>query len=83
MHSGRKDGILPPAVRFLRCSIGDRADLPQLWAKGNLSLRSRVPKKVYSKIRMAEAITVVQRPRLSPTPLWVMLVVRTILLEIL
>jgi len=36
----------------------------------------------YSKIRIAEAITVVQRPRLSPTPLWVMLVVRTILLEI-
>lgn len=48
----------------------------------DLSLRSRRWKKLYSKIRIADAITVVQRPRLSPTPLWVMLVVRTILLEI-
>ena len=36
----------------------------------------------YSKIKIADAITVVHSPRLSPTPLWVMFVVRTILLEI-
>jgi hypothetical protein len=35
----------------------------------------------YSKIKIAEAITVVHLPRLSPTPLCVTLVVRTILLE--
>src|SRR5258708_16305630 len=38
--------------------------------------------KPYSKIRIAAAMTVVQRPRLSPIAVCVMLVVRTILLEI-
>jgi len=47
--------------------------------EGSHHSREGIP---YSKIKMADAITVVQRPRLSPTPLWVMLVVRTILLEI-
>ena len=37
--------------------------------------------KSQSKIRIAAAITVIHLPCLSPTPLWVMFVVRTILLE--
>jgi len=35
----------------------------------------------YSKIRIAAAITVVHRPRLSPTALWVTFAVRTILFD--
>ena len=35
----------------------------------------------YSKIRMAAAITVVHSPRLSPTAVWVIFMVRTILLD--
>jgi hypothetical protein len=41
----------------------------------------RAGSSLYSKIRMAEAITVVHLPRLSPTAVCVQLVVRTILLE--
>ena len=39
------------------------------------------PGRFYSKIRIADAITVVHKARLSPTAVCVMLVVRTILLE--
>ena len=38
--------------------------------------------RAYSKMRIAAAITVVQRPCLSPTADWVMFAVRTILFEI-
>ena len=74
-------GWKQPRAESARSSAGRagmKTALPGLWQCGWLDAGNAA---AYSKIRMAAAMVVVHRPRLSPTADWVTFAVRTILFE--
>src|SRR4051794_18121384 len=81
----RVPGLRPPRRVSLGMTPKTKASVgcpPALQLVGcRARRRSRLRLYNYSKIRIAAAMTVVQRPRLLPTAVWVMFAVRTILLE--
>lgn len=81
---GRRGSAVGKTKQYPVLDIVVEPQLVQTWRKSKKS-RFPVPLRLcgesYSKINIAAAITVVQRSRLSPTALCVMLAVRTILFD--